>query len=112
MTVQELYQQTITSLPAPERLQLAVLILNDIPPASVSEYSETWGDDDLKEASLHSLARAGESFGDLDSHPQPSEQLEIIQDFDALRMAVLENAPLVQVPVQRAEDARLACFRS
>ena len=35
MNVHELYEQTIKSLPAAERLRLAVLILNDIPPQSV-----------------------------------------------------------------------------
>jgi hypothetical protein len=40
MNVYELYEQTIKSLPAAERLRLAVLILNDIPPQSVVDASE------------------------------------------------------------------------
>jgi hypothetical protein len=51
MNVQQLYNQTIKALPAADRLRLAVLILNDIPPQSVVDYSETWTDDDLHEFS-------------------------------------------------------------
>jgi hypothetical protein len=49
MTVHELYEQTIKSLPAAERLRLAVLILNDIPPQSVVDDSERWTEVDLQE---------------------------------------------------------------
>ena len=49
MNVHELYEQTIKSLPASERLRLAVLILNDIPPQSVVDASESWTEEDLQE---------------------------------------------------------------
>jgi len=49
MNVHELYEQTIKFLPAAERLRLAVLILNDIPPQSVVDESETWTEADLQE---------------------------------------------------------------
>ena len=49
MNVHELYEQTIKSLPAAERLRLAVLILNDIPPQSVVDASEHWTEADLQE---------------------------------------------------------------
>jgi hypothetical protein len=49
MNVQELYEQTIKSLPAAERLRLAVLILNDIPPQSVVDDSESWTEEDLQD---------------------------------------------------------------
>ena len=49
MNVNELYEQTIKSLPAAERLRLAVLILNDIPPQSVVDDSESWTEVDLQE---------------------------------------------------------------
>ena len=49
MNVQEIYEQTIKSLPAAERLRLAVLILNDIPPQSVVDASESWTEADLQE---------------------------------------------------------------
>jgi protoheme ferro-lyase len=49
MNVHELYEQTIKSLPAADRLHLAVLILNDIPPQSVVDDSESWAEEDLQE---------------------------------------------------------------
>ena len=49
MNVHELYEQTIKSLPAAERLRLAVLILNDIPPQSVVGESASWTEADLQE---------------------------------------------------------------
>jgi len=49
MNVHELYEQTIKSLPAAERLRLAVLILNDIPPQSVIDDSESWTEEDLQD---------------------------------------------------------------
>lgn len=49
MNVHELYEQTIKSLPAADRLRLAVLILNDIPPQSVVDDSESWTEEDLQE---------------------------------------------------------------
>jgi hypothetical protein len=49
MNVHELYEQTIKSLPAAERLRLAVLILNDIPPQSVVDESASWTEADLQE---------------------------------------------------------------
>jgi len=58
MTVEELYDQRIRPLPASERFRLAALILNDIPPQSVADYSGEWSDEDIREASLHSFRRA------------------------------------------------------
>lgn len=49
MNVHELYEQTIKSLPAADRLRLAVLILNDIPPQSVVDDTESWTEEDLQE---------------------------------------------------------------
>jgi len=49
MNVHDLYEQTIKALPAAERLRLAVLILNDIPPQSVIDESESWTEVDLQE---------------------------------------------------------------
>jgi hypothetical protein len=48
MNVQELYDQTIKSLPAADRLCLAMLILNDIPPQSVVDDSTSWTEEDLQ----------------------------------------------------------------
>ena len=49
MNVHDLYEQTIKSLSAADRLRLAVLILNDIPPQSVVDESESWTEADLQE---------------------------------------------------------------
>jgi hypothetical protein len=66
MTVQELYEQAVKPLPAPERLRLATLILNDIPPHSVVDYNDDWSEEDMREATLHSFRRAAASFGEED----------------------------------------------
>ena len=60
----QLYEQTVKSLPAAERLKLATRILSDIPPHSVVDYSEEWTREDAREVSLHSLRRAQASFGE------------------------------------------------
>ena len=62
MTIQEMYEQSIRPLPAPERFRLAVLILNDIPPLALVDYSDEWSEDDLRDWSLHSLRRAAASM--------------------------------------------------
>ncbi len=49
MTTQEMYEKTIKPMPAPERLRLATLILNDISPWAVADYSEEWSDEDLRD---------------------------------------------------------------
>jgi hypothetical protein len=49
MTIQELYDQTIKPLSPPERFRLATLILNDIPPQAVVDYSEEWSDEDIRD---------------------------------------------------------------
>ena len=46
MTVLELYNQTIKSLPTAERFRLAKLILNDIPAQSLVDYRDVWTDED------------------------------------------------------------------
>jgi hypothetical protein len=49
MNVQELYEQTIKSLPAAQRLRLAALILNDIVPPSDVDDSDSWTEEDLQD---------------------------------------------------------------
>ena len=50
-TAQEVYVSTVQSLPTSERLNLAKLILNDIPPESMVDYSTEWTDEDLEDFS-------------------------------------------------------------
>ena len=52
----QLYEQTVKSLPAAERLKLATRILSDIPPHSVVDYSEEWTKEDLRDFSRSSWA--------------------------------------------------------
>ena len=49
MTTQEVYDRSIKPLPAAERLRLAELILNDIPPQAVVDYSDEWSEEDLQD---------------------------------------------------------------
>jgi hypothetical protein len=49
MNVQELYEQTIKTLPAAQRLRLAALILNDIAPPSDVDDSDSWTEEDLQD---------------------------------------------------------------
>jgi hypothetical protein len=51
LTLQEIYENTIRRLPPSERLQLAAIILNDIPPQSVVDYSEEWSEQDQEDFS-------------------------------------------------------------
>ena len=51
MTVQEMYEQIIGLLPANERLRLAMLILNDIPPQLVLHQSDVWNPKDEQDFS-------------------------------------------------------------
>jgi protoheme ferro-lyase len=56
MTIQEMYDQSIRPLPAPDRLRLATLILNEIPPQAVVDYSDEWSDEDLQDFTKAGLA--------------------------------------------------------
>jgi hypothetical protein len=58
MTIQEMYEQSIRPLPAPDRLRLATLILNEIPPLAVVDYSDEWTEEDMRDLTLYSLRRA------------------------------------------------------
>lgn len=49
MNMQELYEQTIKTLPTVQRLRLAALILNDIVPSSEVDDSDSWTEDDLQD---------------------------------------------------------------
>ncbi|MCR4413831.1 MAG: hypothetical protein NUV77_15535 [Thermoguttaceae bacterium] len=51
--VEDLYERTIRPLPADQRLRLATMILNDIPPQAVVDYREEWTEEDYRD-----LARA------------------------------------------------------
>ena len=48
-SVQELYETAVRIRPTSERLQLAAMILNDITPASIVDYSDTWTEEDISD---------------------------------------------------------------
>jgi hypothetical protein len=58
MTVLDVYNSAIKPLPASDRLRLATLILNDIPPQSLADYRDDWSDEDLAEFSAATWAQA------------------------------------------------------
>jgi hypothetical protein len=62
--VTRIYEQTIRSLPTADRLRLATMILNDIPPQAVVDYQDSWDESDQRDASLYSLQRAARSLGE------------------------------------------------
>ena len=51
MPLREMYEQLIKPLPAGERLQLATLIPNDIPPGLVIDQSDAWTSEDEQDFS-------------------------------------------------------------
>ncbi|MDZ7292194.1 MAG: hypothetical protein ONB44_18730 [candidate division KSB1 bacterium] len=63
-TAETIYSQVIRPLPLPERLKLATMILNDIPPQAVVDYSEEWTEEDMRDAALYSFRRAAKSLGE------------------------------------------------
>jgi len=50
---QDFYSKAIKSLSAPERLDLATLLLQSIPREAVVDYSDEWTEEDLREFSAH-----------------------------------------------------------
>lgn len=63
-TAEEIYAQAVKLLPASERLKLATMILNDIPPQSVVDYSEEWSEEDMRDLTAHTVRYAAQSFGE------------------------------------------------
>lgn len=46
---EEIYQQVVKTLTPPQRLKLAAMILNDIPPEALVDYSDAWSDEDIRD---------------------------------------------------------------
>ncbi len=63
MTIEQLYERSIRPLPTGERLRLATLILEGIPPEAVADYSDEWSDEDLADFARTSWSRAPEPEG-------------------------------------------------
>ncbi len=59
ISVEELYLTTVQQLSPEERLQLAVMILNDITPTDETiEYSDSWSDEDLQDLLAFTLSHS------------------------------------------------------
>lgn len=55
ITVEEVYGEVVQPLPLSERLKLATMILNDIPPHAVMDgYSEEWTEEDIRDFTAYS----------------------------------------------------------
>ncbi|HIE53557.1 MAG TPA: hypothetical protein EYP85_17530 [Armatimonadetes bacterium] len=63
-TAEEVYAQLVKPLPVAERLRLATMILNDIPPLALVDYSEEWSEEDMRDITIASLRYAAQSFGE------------------------------------------------
>lgn len=64
MTAEEVYSQVVKPLPVSERFKLATMILNDIHPQAIVDYSEEWTEEDMRDATLYSFRHAAQSFGE------------------------------------------------
>ncbi|HEX6962791.1 MAG TPA: hypothetical protein VF175_13050 [Lacipirellula sp.] len=60
MTAQNLYSETIATLPASEQLRLASLILNGLAEtAEKLDYSDHWSDEDVRDLIAFSMTQTG-----------------------------------------------------
>jgi len=60
--VEDVYAQIVGRLPLAERLRLARMILNSIPPEAVIDYQDRWSEEDIHDVSLASLQHATRSL--------------------------------------------------
>jgi hypothetical protein len=68
-TAEEVYAQVVKPLPASERLKLATMILNDISPRAVVDYSEEWSEEDMRDLTTHTMRNASKSLGEEEEGP-------------------------------------------
>ena len=55
-TADDVYANAVKPLSLSERLRLATMILNDIPPRAVADYSDEWSEGDLTDLRAASAA--------------------------------------------------------
>jgi hypothetical protein len=63
-TAQEVYDQVVKSLAPSERFKLATLILNDISPSAVVDYSDEWSEEDIRDLTIATWKYAVKSLGE------------------------------------------------
>ena len=69
MTVSQLYEETIRPLPEAERLRLATLILSDIAPVPIAEYSDVWSEEDYRDFSRATWGHIEQRLQDEENAP-------------------------------------------
>src|ERR1041385_5678341 len=74
LTVEEIYEQTIRPLPTSARLQIATMILNNLPPQAIVDYSEEWSEEDYRDFS----AASWESINQTLEHASPKERTKAL----------------------------------
>jgi hypothetical protein len=67
-TAEEIYEQVIKPLPPSERFKLATIILNDISPRAIVDYSEEWTEEDLRDFAAATWNYAARSLGEEEEH--------------------------------------------
>jgi hypothetical protein len=61
MTAQNLYSDTVSTLPASEQLRLASLILKGLAESAEKlDYQDHWSDDDLRDVAAYSMRQSGD----------------------------------------------------
>jgi hypothetical protein len=60
MTADAVYNEVVRPMPASERLRLATMILDDISPRAVVDYSEEWSEEDYRDFAAASWAYISE----------------------------------------------------
>ena len=63
MSAIQLYREKIKSLPAGERLELAKIILDDIPREAIVDFNPEWSDEDLRDVAAYSLSLVDKNIG-------------------------------------------------
>ncbi len=54
MTIEQIYDESIKTLPPSERFRLATLILSEIAPQNVVDVRDAWTQDDMRDVSAYS----------------------------------------------------------
>lgn len=67
MTLQEFFNVSIKPLPIGDRLQLASLILKDVPSDSIVDYSESWSEEDVQDFQRATWSHADRALTELEN---------------------------------------------
>ncbi|MCS6862896.1 MAG: hypothetical protein NZT92_21540 [Abditibacteriales bacterium] len=63
-TAEEVYNQVVKTMCVSERFKLATMILNDISPRAVVDYSEEWTEEDMREFTAYSWRYVLQQLGE------------------------------------------------